>query len=44
MNSENSLIFICFPFLICIANIMSVIKKKPQDLDGELKKVAISVL
>ena len=44
MNSGNSLYFLsAFPFLICIVNIMSVYKNKnPQDLDGELKKVAIS--
>ncbi|MEC8514800.1 MAG: 1,4-dihydroxy-2-naphthoate octaprenyltransferase, partial [Bacteroidota bacterium] len=31
------------PFIICLINILSVYKNKnPQDLDGELKKVALS--
>ena len=44
INSGSKLYyFSVLPFVICLINILSVYKnKKPQDLDGELKKVALS--
>ena len=44
INSGSKLYYLSFlPFVICLINILSVYKNKnPQDLDGELKKVALS--
>ena len=44
INSGSKLYYLSvLPFVICLINILSVYKNKnPQDLDGELKKVALS--
>ena len=44
INSGSKLYYLSvLPFVICLINIFSVYKNKnPQDLDGELKKVALS--
>ena len=44
INSGSKLYYFSFlPFVICLINVLSVYKNKnPQDLDGELKKVALS--
>ena len=44
ISSGNKLYYLSIlPFVICLINILSVYKNKnPQDLDGELKKVALS--